>query len=68
MSKFFAISVWPLIGQYLIILASYWLIEAQTASFTAFASVNSDDADSQETAFKSLCLHFANKIKFLEII
>ena len=42
-------------------LASYWSIETQTASFTAFASVNSDDADSQETAFKSLCLHFCKQ-------
>ena len=41
--------------------ASYWSIETQTASFTAFASVNSDDADSQETAFKSLCLHFCKQ-------
>ena len=45
------------------ILASHWSKETQTASFTAFASVNSDDADSQETAFKSLCLHFCKQNK-----
>ena len=54
-------------------LASNWLMPFDTCFplvkrntdcfFTAFASVNSDDADSQETAFKSLCLHFCKQNK-----